>query len=568
MDIDATVGAGFLLGAGQALAVGGPASLLMSYGFISALSHCIMTAVAEVGAYLPMQGAGVSAYATRYVSPSMGFSMGALHWYGLGIAVPYQLTAMSSFVRYWMPDIHSSIPLTVSLASVVGMNLMPQQYFYRSTIYLMYFKVAMMAFLLTLSSILFFGGGPDGGFLGFHYWNTPGAMNEFLLGGSAGRFLGFVQSTLTSAVAFLFLPEMIIGRGAGLVSPRRMVPVTAQQDNGMVTFSYMMSALAMGIVAPSDDPNLLNGNPPSGSGSDSSSSQSGQSPFVVGVERAGINFMGSLLNVMNLVSATSSGGTLLQMSTQSLTSLAASGHAPAALGVRNRWGTPYMALGATSVFSGFAYLAMAQPDPQVLQYLMNFINTSGFISWLGSGMIYSRFRSAARAQGVQLPYTSRLQPYGAYFGMASSALLCLGNGFSFFFPSNFSIPNIMAAYGGISIFLLTYMGHRYTFRQYPWMYKAHEVDLFSGLDEVVAAEHEARPEDTWWGQLLLFIASVRTWFRRITALVRQKWNGSVSNDPENDAGIGETGETGALRDTQETQEMRETRGTGETGEIP
>ncbi|KAJ9197268.1 hypothetical protein DTO021D3_3578 [Paecilomyces variotii] len=555
MDIDATIGAGFLLGAGQALAVGGPASLLMSYVFISALSHCILTAVAEVGAYLPMQGAGLSAYASRYVSPSMGFSMGALHWYGLGVAVPYQLTAMSSFVRYWMPDINSAIPLTISLASVVGMNFMPQQYFYLSTTYLMYFKVAMMAFLLTLSSILFLGGGPDGGFLGFHYWNTPGAMNEFLLGGSGGRFLGLVQSTLTSAVAFLFLPEMIISRGAGLVSPRRMVPVTAQQDNGMVTFSYMMSALAMGVVAPSDDPHLLNGNfePSSGSGSDSSSSQSGQSPFVVGVNRAGINFLGSLLNVGNLISATSSGSTLLQISTQSLSSLAASGHAPATFGVRNRWGTPYMALGASSIFSGFAYLALAQSDPQILQYLMNFINTSGFMSWLGSGMVYSRFRSAARAQGIELPYTSRLQPYGAYFGMGSSALLCLGNGFSFFFPSNFSIPNLMAAYSGIPIFLLTYVGHRLMFRQYPWIYKSEEVDLFTGLDEVVAAEQEAKPEDTWWGQFWVIVAGIRERFRRAMAFLRQKWGHSRPSDSENSAEVGEADEFD---------------GTGETREVP
>lgn len=542
MDIDASVGAGFLLGAGQALAVGGPASLLMSYVFISALSHSIVTATAEVGAYLPIQGDGISVYASRYVSPSMGFAMGALQWYALGIAVPYQLTAMSSFVRYWMPDINSAIPVTVGLASVVGMNFMPQQYFYRSTTYLMYFKLALMASLLTLSSVLFMGGGPEGGFLGFHYWNTPGAMNEFLLSGAGGRFLGFLQSTLTSAVAFLFLPEMVLNRGARMVSPRRMVPATAQQDTSMITFTYMMSSLAMGIIAPSNDPHLLNGNSDSGEGSGSSGSgpsQSGQSPFIVGINRAGINFLGGLMNVANLLSTTSSGSSLLHMSSQSLTSLAASGHAPAVLGARNRWGTPYMALGASSVFSGLAYLALAQPDPLVLQWLMNFMNTSGFISWLGSGIVHTRFRRAARAQGVELPYMSRIQPYGAYFGMASSALLCLGNGFSFFFPSNWSLGNILAAYSGIPVFLLTYMGHRMMFQQYPWIYKAEEVDLYTGLEEVLAAEQEAKPEDTWRGKFLAIVASVKALFQRAVLFVKQRWNRSKTRDPDN---RGENGE--------------------------
>jgi amino acid transporter len=70
--------------------LGGPAFILVSYIIITILVYFIVTAITEVATYLPVHGGTMSYYGYRYVSRSMGFAMGYLYWYALGILVPYE----------------------------------------------------------------------------------------------------------------------------------------------------------------------------------------------------------------------------------------------------------------------------------------------------------------------------------------------------------------------------------------------------------------------------------------------------------------------------------------------
>lgn len=51
-----TIGTGLFVGSGQTLAVGGPAFLLGCFILMSFLVYCIVSAIAEVSAYLPTDG--------------------------------------------------------------------------------------------------------------------------------------------------------------------------------------------------------------------------------------------------------------------------------------------------------------------------------------------------------------------------------------------------------------------------------------------------------------------------------------------------------------------------------
>lgn len=69
--IAGAIGTGLIIGSGTALARGGPGSLLIAYIFTGALILVIMSALAEMGTYIPMQK-GFSGYATRMVDPALG----------------------------------------------------------------------------------------------------------------------------------------------------------------------------------------------------------------------------------------------------------------------------------------------------------------------------------------------------------------------------------------------------------------------------------------------------------------------------------------------------------------
>jgi yeast amino acid transporter len=76
--------------------------------------------------------------------------------------------------------------------------------------------------------------------------------------------------------------------------------------------------------------------------------------------------------------------------------------------------------------------------------------------------------------------------------------LCLVNGFDVFWPENWSASSFLTAYVGIPIFLCIYFAHRiYAFRD-PWAHNPEDVDLHTGLEEVVAQETPAKVYDKWW----------------------------------------------------------------------
>lgn len=480
---------GLFVGSGQSLATGGPASLLMGYIFISAMVYGLVTAIAEIGAYLPVHGGTMSYHGFRYVSRSMGFAMGYLYWYSLGILVPYEITAAGLVIGYWDTNgtVNIAVWITIMMLVIIALNFLPVRFYGESEFWFSGIKIITLVGLLMVSFILFWGGGPNRQRLGFHYWKDPGSFNEYLVTGDAGRFVGLLKCTVSSAIAFIFAPELIIISGGEMESPRRNVPRAARRYIYRLVFFYILGVLAIGVICPSNAAQLTAGN-----GTVKSS------PFVVGIKNAGIPVLDHIVNAAVLTSAWSAGNSFLYMSSRSLYSLAMSGNAPSIFKACNRWGVPYYAVSVSACFSALAYLSVGNSSSIVFNWFVNFTNTSGFISWICCCVVFFRFRKATAAQGIEQPYRSRLQPYGAIFGMAGATLMMLINGFTVFFPSEWSVSNFFTAYIGIPAFLILYFGHRFLYWSDPWAWRPEEVDMHTGLQEIIDAELPERPRGAWW----------------------------------------------------------------------
>ena len=111
-----TIGTGLFVGSGQTLAVGGPAFLLGCFIMVGFLVFCVVTAITEVGAYLPTPGSSMNLFAYRYANRSLGFSLGWLYFYSLGILVPYEITAAGLVIAM------SCFPLASDVQDLEGLN--------------------------------------------------------------------------------------------------------------------------------------------------------------------------------------------------------------------------------------------------------------------------------------------------------------------------------------------------------------------------------------------------------------------------------------------------------------
>lgn len=58
-------------------------------------------------------------------------------------------------------------------------------------------KLTTIVGLILLMLIITCGGAPNGDAIGFRYWRHPGAMNEYLVDGSLGKFLAFWKASET-----------------------------------------------------------------------------------------------------------------------------------------------------------------------------------------------------------------------------------------------------------------------------------------------------------------------------------------------------------------------------------
>lgn len=420
----------------------------------------------------------MSMHCGRYVSKSLGVALGYLYFYSFGIIAAYEITAATILIDYWPHGINVAVWITIIMAIIIALNVFPVRVYAEAEFWFASIKVFLILGLLILSLVLMLGGGPNHDRLGFRYWYVPGAINDYIETGATGKFVAFIYVWILSGFSFYFSPELIIVTSGEMHNPRKNLPTASRQFFYRLIFFYILGAIAIGAICASNAPGLVTG-----------SGDANASPWVIAIQNAGIESLPSIVNAGILTSAWSSGSSYLYMSSRSLYSLAVSGNAPRIFARCNRWGVPIYAVLTASLFAPLAYMVCNSEAGVVFNWFISLTNTAGYTSWVLCCVTFIRFRKACDLQGIVSPYRSAIQPWAAYVCGFLFLVLCLLNGFTVFFPGNWSIGGFLSAYIGVPIFLVIWIGHKLTAgKNDPWIYPSQDVDLTTGLD-VVEADH-------------------------------------------------------------------------------
>ena len=65
---------------------------------------------------------------------------------------------------------------------------------------------------------------------------------------------------------------------------------------------------------------------------------------------------------------------------------------------------------------------------KVFNWFANMTSVAGLLTWFGISFTYIRFYAGMKAQGIDrktLPFSSRLQPFAAWYAAISCLLICL-----------------------------------------------------------------------------------------------------------------------------------------------
>lgn len=447
--IGGTIGTGLFIGSGGAIARSGPAGALIAYAFIGTLIYSVMMSLGEMATYIPISGA-FTAYATRFVDPSLGFSMGWIYWFSWAMTYSLELTATGLIVQYWAPQLNIGIFISVFWVTITALNFLPVSVYGEFEFWLSTIKV------LTVVGFLIFGicidaGAGQHGYLGFHTWSNPGAFATYIITDkpALGKFIGF-WATLIQA-GFSYQGTELVGVAAGETeNPRKNVPAAIKKTFFRILIFFVLTIFFIGLLVPHNNPDLL-----------SSASNATASPLVIAAKLAGVKVLPGLINAILLFVVLSAANSNVYSGSRILLGLANDGSAPNFFRKTTQRGVPWVAVSFTSAFGLLAFMNLSASGGEVFNWLMNITSIAGFITWACINGCHIAFMRALAARGVDrntLPYKAWGQPLFAWYGLFWNVLIIFTNGFTAFIPWNTS--DFFVAYISVILFMVLYAGHK------------------------------------------------------------------------------------------------------------
>ena len=460
-----SVGTGLLIGSGGALHQGGPAALLIAWGITGTMVFCIIHSLGELCVAFPVNGA-FSTYANMFVDSSWAFAVGwnyAIMWL---IVLPLELVAAAMCITYWNDEINPASWVAIFYVLIVVINIFGVKYYGDAEMYLTIFKIIAIVGFIILGVVLVCGGGPTHEFIGNKYWKQDGAF--------ANGFKG-VATTFVTASYSMAGSEMVGLASAEVANPQKSLPKAIRQVFWRIFLFYFLSLTFIGLLVPSNSPQLLG------------ASGTSASPFVIAIKNGGIYALPSIFNACILLSVLSVGNLAVYGCSRTIQSLGAQGLGPKIFAYVDRKGRPLGGLVISAIFGLLCFLSAYHDEATIFNWLLSVAGLATIFSWFNIGLCHVRFRLALRKQGrslQELTFTALTGVWGSVYSMIFLCVVLVIQFWTALFPlgskGKANAENFFQNYLGAVVILIFYVGHKLYTRNWKLCVKLEDIDLDSG----------------------------------------------------------------------------------------
>lgn len=375
------LGTGLFLGSGQAIAYGGPATII-AFAIGALIAATIALAMGEMASSHPVRG-GFGTLAARYLSPFWGYLTRWLYWIVTVGVTAAELVACALYLTYWLPGLPLWAGIVLFAAVIIGINLSAVGSFGAVEFVLSSIKVISVLVFIAIGAVLVLVGLPTQPAAGFGNFVSDGG---FMPAGWMGLWMAL------SVVMFSFGGiELLSITAAEAKDPARSIRLAARTTVVRLAFFYV---LCIGIVLA-----LVPWREAAGSGEDVASS-----PFVMVFDRVGVAGAAHLTNLIVLIAALSAANANLYAGSRMLHSLAADGLAPPVLAASTRHRVPHAGIAASSLGILVAAALAFTGVGGVFNYMMSFVVFSALLVWALILVTYTAFRRGGeRGRSFQMP---------------------------------------------------------------------------------------------------------------------------------------------------------------------
>ncbi|KAK5996974.1 General amino acid permease AGP2 [Cladobotryum mycophilum] len=494
-------GTALFVSIGGGLVQGGPASLLLAFTLYSMVLALVNNCVAEMTVLMPVSG-GFVRLAGKWVDDALSVAAGYNFFLYEALLIPFEITALNLVISFWDENITKPGPTAGICAAVIIcyalLNVLAVKSYGEAEFYLSSGKIILIFMLFTFTFVTMVGGNPQGDAFGFRYWNSPGAFVEYHSKGASGRFEGFLAALWNAAFAIVG-PEYISMVAAEAQRPRITIKTAFKTIYFRFGLFFIGSALAVGIIVPSNDKNLVNLNSSGNTGT------AAASPYVVAMQNMGISVLPHIVNALMMTSIFSAGNTYTYCATRSLYGLALEGRAPKFLRKCTKNGVPIYCFLVVMCFPLLSFLQVGSGSAVVLSWLVTLITAGGIIDYIVMEVTYICFYRACKAQGIDrrtLPYYGWGQPYCAVIALIVHLLVVIFYGYRSFAP--WSVKGFFQSYTmqlvAPTLFIVWKVIKRTKF------VRPHEADLIWERPIIDAYEAQfTEPQAGFWTEMLQLV---------------------------------------------------------------
>lgn len=392
MALGTVIGGSFFLGSSVAIHAAGP-SILIAYILGGILVYFILFAMSEMTVANPDSGS-FRTFAANIFGEGTGFVVGWVYWTGMVLAISSEATAVSILVREWFPNVSISLLGGIIIVGVTLLNLLGADKLSKLESGLAAIKILAIISFIFVAFLLIVGiisGGRASGV-------GELSREEFMPGG----IQGLAGSMLI--VMFSYAGFEIIGLAASEArDPRKTIPRAITYTVLCLVGFYVIS---IGVLLP-----LV----PTAELSESIS------PMVVALNRWGISWAGTVLNLVLITAILSTMLAAMFGLGRMIRSLADEGHAPKWL--KDNKDVPHRGI----LFSGLGMLiglGLGMLLPRVYLFL---ISAGGFALLFTYAVIMATHIRFRKKNGC--PPEGKCQmpgyPYTSWIGLISMIIIIL-----------------------------------------------------------------------------------------------------------------------------------------------
>ena len=393
ISIGGIIGAGLFVGSSANIATVGPA-VLVSYGVAGALMFLVMRMLAEMAAADP--GAlSFADHARAGLGPWAGFVCGWLYWYFWVVVVGIEAIAGAAILQSWV-----ALPLwqigLVLMVLLTATNLLSTRSYGEFEFWFASLKVAaIVGFIVIAGSYA----------LGFTSPAGPTLGNLVAHGGFAPFGAAAVLAGVTGIVFSMTGAEIATVVAAESSEPSRAIAHLTTSLILRILLFYVGSVLVILAVVPW--PEIV----------------PGTSPFTATLERMGIPFAATTMNLIVLVAVLSCLNSGIYITSRMLFGLAAHGDAPRSMVALDKRGVPTRAILIGTVFGYLAVLASVVSPQRLFTFLVNASGAIMLVIYLLVALAQIRQRRVHEQIGTPLPIRMWLYPWLSYAAVSSIALV-------------------------------------------------------------------------------------------------------------------------------------------------